>query len=433
MAWRGTAPWQIRTPSSGTRLTEAYADAPSYLAGQDLRIAVSTSSLSYAVSIWRLGGSVQRMFQSAPLRGVRQAETARDRQTGLIRADWEVTFQFQLPSTWPSGIYLARIASAGGSETYVKFVIRTESASQLLFVDNVLTEAAYNRWGGASLYTYSIRTPDLAVGHAVQVSLDRPNALENGAGLVFLSEAPLAAWLERQGYGVSYTTDWDLSRNPSEQPVPTAIIFSGHSEYWGRDLRSWLDELVLNRGQLSLGLFASNSGYWPVDLSADGRTITCYKEVADAAGLQGCDPEAGRHDQDPPVPRAANRGSRRSELAGAVVVRHPIRIPQCRLRSVDVPEARDACSLAARAHVVDSGRAFGAGCNSRPVVVPRGRRAHERRPARDAPSDADPTADAVASAQRSRRYSPDGRRRRRAVMPFGVVRRRPRSRMGLGR
>jgi len=128
------------------------------------------------------------------------------------------------------------------------------------------------------------------------VSLDRPNLLENGAGLMFVNELPLAAWLERQGYDVTYTTDWDLSRQPADQAAPRAVVFAGHSEYWGAALRSWLDDLVVDRGQMSLGLFATNSGYWPVEISDDGRTITCYKEALTKPGY-----ERAAGEQDGPV------------------------------------------------------------------------------------------------------------------------------------
>jgi N,N-dimethylformamidase beta subunit-like protein len=287
VSWRGTAPWQIRISSSASRLTEAYADSPSYLPGQTLRLAVSTTAPSYTVSIWRLGGSISRMYASSNLAGTRQTATMLDSDTALIRANWTYGFELSLPVTWRSGIYLARIAGLNGAQSYVKFVIRSGTPSSLLFVANALTDAAYNRWGGASLYQTSIGRPASGVGHAIQVSLDRPNLLENGAGLMFVNELPLAAWLERQGYEVAYTTDWDLSRQPADQAVPRAVIFAGHSEYWGTALRSWLDDLVLDRGQMSLGLFASNSGYWPVDISEDGRTITCYKEALTKPGFAG--------------------------------------------------------------------------------------------------------------------------------------------------
>jgi hypothetical protein len=279
VSWRGASPWQIRTPSSGRLLSEAYADAPSYLPGETVRLAVSTSASFYEVSIWRMGGSITQMYRSGRLAGIHQTATVIDPATGLVRADWRYTFQFDIPATWPTGIYLARVAASRGADSYVKFVVRSATASALLFVDNVLTEAAYNRWGGASLYQSAVGIPTSANGHAIQVSLNRPSMLENGAGLVFLNELSLAGWLERQGYDVAYTTDWDLSRAPWQQATPRAIVFSGHSEYWSVALRTWLDELVLKQGAMSLGLFASNSGYWPVEISDDGRTITCYKEA----------------------------------------------------------------------------------------------------------------------------------------------------------
>ncbi len=38
------------------------------------------------------------------------------------------------------------------------------------------------------------------------------------------------------------------STHPADQPLPCAVLFSGHGEYSGAPLRDWLDELVLAKG-----------------------------------------------------------------------------------------------------------------------------------------------------------------------------------------
>jgi hypothetical protein len=96
-------------------------------------------------------------------------------------------------------------------------------------------------------------------------------------------EAPFIAWLEANGYDVSYTTDYDLSTRPEIQPLPDAILFSGHPEYWGEPLRAWLDEHVLRRGDLGLGMFGADAGYWRVqffDANSRGpRSFGLFKEA----------------------------------------------------------------------------------------------------------------------------------------------------------
>jgi hypothetical protein len=276
--WRGRAAWQVRIPSSARRTTEVYADRPSYLPGDEVGLAVSTSSASYEVSIWRLGVTPTLVLRSGSLRGVEQKAPTVDLTTGLARASWLITYRFRIPGGSASGLYLAKVHAVGGADAYAPFVLRSTRRSQLLFVANTLTDAAYNTWGGASFYRSRLQGLREPLEYAVAVSLDRPNSHQDGAGSTFDLQWPLARWLENSGYDVTYTTDWDLSRDPASTPLPGAVVFGAHSEYWAPALRDWLDQHVIRLADVGLALFGSNTGYWPVSLSADGRTITCYKK-----------------------------------------------------------------------------------------------------------------------------------------------------------
>ena len=282
VTYLGDAPWQIQRPSTRDQPTEAYADAPSYLPGQTLRLAVSTAAPSYTVSIFRIGVTVQAMGDSTAQPGLRQGVPVVDPLTKMVRAAWHYTYSQPIPASWPSGVYLAKVSGIGGTQSYATFVIRSTHASRYLFVSNVLDYAAYNRWGGSSLYWTGVGDPYPGVHEAVAVSLDRPFADQAGAGQVFMMEAPFIAWLEGRGYNVSYTTDYDLSTHPADQPLPHAVLFSGHGEYWGAPLRDWLDQHVIRQGDLGLGLFAADTGYWQVSLrdpsSTGPRTIGLYKD-----------------------------------------------------------------------------------------------------------------------------------------------------------
>ncbi len=283
VTFRGDASWQIQHPSTADHPTEAYTDAPSYLPGQILRLAVSTDAPAYTVAIFRLGATVQPMGDSTVQPGLRQGGPIVDPVTKLARAGWQYTYSQPIPANWPSGVYLAKVSGIGGTQGYATFVVRSTRTSRYLFVSNTLDYAAYDRWGGSSLYWTGVGDPVPGVHAAVAVSLDRPFADESGAGQVLMMEAPFIAWLEGHGYDVTYTTDYDLSTHPADQPLPRAVLFSGHGEYWGAPLRDWLDQHVLRQGDLGLGLFAADTGYWQVsfsDPSATGpRTIGLYKDA----------------------------------------------------------------------------------------------------------------------------------------------------------
>jgi hypothetical protein len=284
LAWVGKADWQLHHPSRHGIVTEAFADAPSYLPGDTFRLAVSTTAAHYVVTVFRLGPDMPNMSESAAQPGVRQAPAALADESDLeVRAPWRYTYSQVIPAAWPSGIYLVKVTGLGGADAYTVFTIRSLRASQVLFVENFVTDEAYNAWGGTSFYKSTRGDLRPGIHHASAVSLDRPFDAENGAGQVFEHEAGLVLWLERNGYDVTYTTDYDLATHPTDQPLPKAVLFSGHDEYWGTPLRDWLDLHVLTRGDVSLGVFAANTGFYPVhfrDPTVTGpRTVVVYKEA----------------------------------------------------------------------------------------------------------------------------------------------------------
>jgi hypothetical protein len=212
---------------------------------------------------------------------VRQPQVVIEASTKRVSAPWRYTYSRRILTTWPSGVYLVRVSGTSGAQGYAPFVVRSTRPSQVLFVSNTLNNEAYNRWGGSSLYWTGIGRPGPGDTFATAVSLNRPFDQEDGAGQLFTMEAPLIAWLERNHYDVTYTTDYDLSVHPELQPLPVAVLISGHSEYWGAGLRDWLDTHVIDDGDLGLGVFAADAGYWQVRFRDDSptgpRTIELYK------------------------------------------------------------------------------------------------------------------------------------------------------------
>jgi hypothetical protein len=268
--YAGTAPWQIHDRPTETRQLAGYASRPSYLPGDTLQLAVSTTAPAYEVTIWRVSGSApasspfEQVEAARSQPGLLQGAPIVDPVTRIVAARWDYTFSFAIPPSWRSGVYLARLSSTEGVQSYVPFVIRSASVHRILVVSNALNWQAYNTWGGSSLYETRVGEPLPGLGRALGVSFDRPYVDDGGAGQLFFLELPLIAWLERQGLDVAYTTDYDLSLAPDAQPLPKVIVFNGHGEYWGVPLYAWLDRHVNEVGDLGLAMLAGDSGYWPV-------------------------------------------------------------------------------------------------------------------------------------------------------------------------
>jgi hypothetical protein len=271
----GSQPWQLhRLPFGRVRL-EAYASRPSYLPGDTIEVAVSTTAATFNASVWRVSGTApiagpfDEMAVVDHVPGHVQPPPTIDPITKMVSAAWRDSFSLPIPSYWPSGIYLVRLDSAEGVQQYVPFIVRSTGRHDVLVVASVMNWEAYNDWGGSSVYMTRVGQPAPGVNRALAVSLDRPYANDGGAGQVFFLELPFDAWVLRQGLDVAFTTDYDLSQNPDAMPTPRVIVFNGHDEYWGPQLYLWLDRHVNQVGDLGLAILAADTGYWPVDLEGD--------------------------------------------------------------------------------------------------------------------------------------------------------------------
>ena len=283
----GPAPWQLQSVPAGSKVLEGYASRPSYLPGETLRLAVSTTARTYAVVFWRVvaigtEGPFRRMGEVAHLTGRLQPPPTVDPVTRMVAAHWTFDVTFPIPASWPSGVYLARLADSDGVQSYVPFVVRSASPHAVLVLSSALDWEAYNDWGGSSLYGTRVGEPMPGVRRALAASFDRPYSGDGGAGQLFTFELPFLAWIAGQNLDVAYATDYDLSVSPDALPQPRVVVFNGHAEYWGTRLYDWLDHHVNVVGDVGLGMLAADSGYWPValrDLTADGpRSFTCLKE-----------------------------------------------------------------------------------------------------------------------------------------------------------
>ena len=290
----GPRPWQIQARPSGGNVLEGYASRPSYLPGETLRLAVSTTSPTYDLTIWRVSGKAPidgpfvQVASAATVPGRVQSARTVDPTTKIVAARWAYAYSFPIPASWLSGVYLVRLASSDGVQAYVPFVVRSPSAHSILVVSNALTWQAYNDWGGSSMYGTTLGEPAPGIRRALGVSFDRPYANDDGAGQLFFLELPLIAWLERQGLDVAYTTDYDLSLAPDSQPPARVVVFNGHAEYWGVPLYDWLDRHV-TAGDMGVAMLAADSAYWPVSFGSGTpngpRDFVCLKGGAVPAAM----------------------------------------------------------------------------------------------------------------------------------------------------
>src|SRR5581483_2034066 len=179
---------------------------------------------------------------------------------------------------WVSGMYIVKLTAKTGEQSYIPFVVRSERASDFVFIHAANTDEAYNNWGGKSLYDSN----SSGGRRANKVSFDRPFSYSDGAGYLLTWEYPMLRWLERNGYDVSYLSTSDVQNYPTLLRNHHGILIVGHDEYWSKAMRDNL-EAAVNSG-INLANFAANSIYWQIRYEsattngAPDRVIVCYKD-----------------------------------------------------------------------------------------------------------------------------------------------------------
>ena len=287
------ADWEITNPALDREI-EGYASATSVNRGDGIDLFVGTRDPRYTIDVFRMGwyGGRGARRVAGPLEqpGIVQEDPHPDPATGLIECRWKDPVRILTTSddgAWPSGIYLARLTAVpSGKQSFIVFVVRDDGRdSALVFQSSVSTFAAYNNWGGRSLYAFnSGNTP------ARKVSFDRPYAMNpygvrlDGAG-DFLRrwEYNAVRFLEREGYDVTYITNVDTHERADLLQRHAGFLSAGNDKYWSPAMRTHV-EAARDHG-VHLAFLGAGVSYWrirfePSSSGIPNRTIVCYKERA---------------------------------------------------------------------------------------------------------------------------------------------------------
>jgi hypothetical protein len=240
---------------------------------------------------------------------------------------WPVSATLQIPQDWPSGLYVARVtqqpfvvppgpiqpcgngAAAAQprivdvgrplASVDVPFVVRTAnpgSQARILLCIPDTTYAAYNFWGGRSLYGHYSRgyrvwsagsdsnnVNNQQIPRAFRVSLRRPyDPIRAGDKKWQLWEVPLIRWLVREGFAVEVCTSTDLHENGALLQNFRLLVSVGHDEYWSKSMRDSVQAFTAGGGNVAF--LSGNVCWWQIrferndDASSQSDTIVCYKD-----------------------------------------------------------------------------------------------------------------------------------------------------------
>jgi hypothetical protein len=291
---QGTPDWDITSPAL-VREIEGFASKTSVNGGEPIGLFVHTTSARYTIDVfrtgWYNGAGARRVAGPIERAGIAQAVPPPDPSTGLIECAWRDPYRLDTRDAdgpWASGVYLARLTTIADApaQAFIVFVVRDdERASAIVVQSAVTTFAAYNNWGGKSLYAFNSGNAP-----ARTVSFDRPYAADaygvrlDGAG-DFLRrwEYNAVRFLEREGYDVSYITDVDTHQRADALRRHTIFLSVGHDEYWSWEMRDRV-EAARDRG-VHLAFLGGDVSYWQIRFEPNARggadrTIVAYKEAA---------------------------------------------------------------------------------------------------------------------------------------------------------
>ncbi|WP_240359873.1 N,N-dimethylformamidase beta subunit family domain-containing protein [Pyxidicoccus trucidator] len=296
----GTTAWRIVREETGERVAnnrevEGYALEATVKQGELLRVAVSISETepkSFRWYVYRLGhyggAGAREVARGGPVKGVRQGDCPADPATGVIACAWAPSLEIPVKEDWVRGVYVVKLVREDRYARYVPFFVRDANPrAEVAVLMPTATWAAYNTWGGTSLYDdkHQVMKPH-GVTRAFQASYDRPYHRGQGTGHLLSDDVSLVQWLEAQGLDVGYFTDEDLDASYDFVAGAKVLFISGHDEYWSTRNRDHADRaLAEGRSLINLG---ANNAYWHVrmDAAADGRPrriITCFKGHEDDA------------------------------------------------------------------------------------------------------------------------------------------------------
>jgi len=280
--------------SAGDPAFGLYARPQSLFAGDTLDVHVSASAPAAATwQVYRLGhyhGAGGRKLAEGTTTIAPQPDPTLDPSTGMVECTWAKSFSVPIGADWPSGVYLVRVALADGTARFAPFVVRDRRGVDVLVILPTNTDQAYNTWGGESLY-YDSRY-HFPVGHAYEVSFDRPFDVTESGSYFLYSAMPTVEYLEANGYDVAYAVDHDVHADSSLLPRARLVMVLAHDEYWSRQMRDHYE--AARAAGVSLAFLGANIGFWQVRYApgADGapdRRMIGYKEAASLDPLAGSD------------------------------------------------------------------------------------------------------------------------------------------------
>jgi hypothetical protein len=226
----------------------------------------------------------------------------------LRECRWEKCVTLKVPGDWVSGVYLGKLsATRHRYQSYLIFIVRDDRPADFVFQCSDNTWQAYNAWPDSYSLYHNARKDGKVLVSGVRVSYDRPygkyvqiydNPLSQGSGEFLLWEFPLAFWMEKEGYDVSYCSNTDVHADPKCVLRGKCFLSVGHDEYWSREQ---FDHVLAGvKAGVNIAFLSGNTCCFvaPLSPSTDGRPNRILTRAGRYGGIR---PKERRYMADLPV------------------------------------------------------------------------------------------------------------------------------------
>lgn len=280
-----------------SRAIEGYVSTTSAQAGDRLTFHLSADPAGpVRLELFRFGYygglGARKVHEFAALQTATQPDPALGRQR-LRDCAWPAAAELVIPRDWLSGVYLGKLTHhTTGAQSYVIFVVRDSRAADFLCQCSDNTWQAYNRWP-TQFSLYDNGEHEWWWGGGVSISFNRPYGkycqafndytLTTGAGEFLLFESPLAFWLEREGYDVTYISNLDTHRDPQALLRARGFLSVGHDEYWSIEMFRNVQNAI--QSGLSVAFLSGNAVCGRIRYSPDPQGIA--NRVFERIGVYG--------------------------------------------------------------------------------------------------------------------------------------------------
>ena len=315
----GTSDWQLTyvRPAGKSRrrslLIEGYCSKTSVRAGDSIEFHISTRpATSVTIDIYRMGYYGGKGGRHITRVGPFDAVPQRDPEVGehrLRECSWKSAARLAIPRDWLSGVYLGKLSCAAHRyQSYVIFIVRDDRRADLLFQCSDTTWQAYNKWPD-EYSLYDTDPPKQSLNGTTRVSFDRPYAkypqvvdqpLSIGSGEFLCWELPLAFWLEKHGYDVTYWSNIDTHTDPQGLKRAKMFLSVGHDEYWSLEMFDNVRHAV-SQG-LNVAFLSGNTSCFvaPLKPGRDGRPDRIFHRAGRYGGLSKGEEAWGPFDTEGP-------------------------------------------------------------------------------------------------------------------------------------